>query len=203
MGSKPPDASSPDPDPLRRFAAWFEEARGAGIELPEAMALATASADGSPSVRMVLLKDFGPHGFVFYSNYGSRKGRELAENPRAALLLYWHALGRQVRVEGPVERLPREESEAYFSSRPLGSRLSAWSSRQSEPVGSRAELEAAVEEARRRFEGEGVPLPGDWGGYRLRPERIELWQHRDDRLHDRLLYVAEPGGGWAVSRLQP
>jgi pyridoxamine 5'-phosphate oxidase len=189
-------------DPVGQFAAWFDEARAAGIGLPEAAALATASADGAPSVRMVLLKDFRPDGFVFYSNYGSRKGGELAENPLAALLVYWHELGRQVRVEGPVERLPREESEAYFASRPHGSRLSAWASRQSAPLGSRAELEAAVEDARRRF-GDDVPLPEDWGGYRLRPERIELWQHREDRLHDRLLYVSDAGGKWSVKRLQP
>jgi pyridoxamine 5'-phosphate oxidase len=202
VGAKPLDESPADPDPLRQIRAWFDEAQRAGVGLPEATALATATADGSPSVRMVLLKDFGPGGFVFYSNYGSRKGRELAENPRAALLVYWHTLGRQVRVEGTVERLPREESAAYFASRPLGSRLSAWVSRQSEPVGSRAELEAAVEEARERFAGGDVPLPDDWGGYRLRPERIELWQHRDDRLHDRVLYRLEDGE-WAPARLQP
>jgi pyridoxamine 5'-phosphate oxidase len=187
---------------LRQLAAWFDEARAAAIGLPEAAALATASADGAPSVRMVLLKDYGPAGLVFYSNYGSRKGGELAENPRAALLVYWHELGRQVRAEGPVERLPREASEAYFASRPHGSRLSAWASRQSRPVASRAELEAAVDEARRRF-GDDVPLPDDWGGYRLRPERIELWQHREDRLHDRLLYVSESDGRWSVCFLQP
>ena len=203
MGGKPLDESSADPDPLRQFAVWFEEARAAGVEVPEATALATASADGAPSLRMVLLKDFGPEGFVFYSNRGSRKGRELGVNPRAALLLYWHALGRQVRVEGPVEPLGRAGSEAYFASRPLASRLSAWASRQSEPIASRAELEAAVEEARRRFDTDDVPLPDDWGGYRLRPERIELWQHREDRLHDRLLYVAAADGGWTLTRLQP
>jgi pyridoxamine 5'-phosphate oxidase len=203
MARKPLLETSADADPIRRLRAWFEEARRSGVELAEATALATASADGAPSVRMVLLKELGPDGFVFYSNYGSRKGRELAENPRAALLVYWHAHGRQVRVEGPVERLPRSESEEYFASRPLGSRLSAWASRQSEPVGSRAELEQAVEAGRARFAAGDVPLPDDWGGYRLRPNRIELWQHRDDRLHDRLLYVAEPAGGWTMSRLQP
>jgi pyridoxamine 5'-phosphate oxidase len=203
VGGKPLDESSADADPLRQLAAWFEEAHAAGIELPEAAALATASANGAPSLRMVLLKGFGRDGFVFYSNHASRKGRELEENPRAALLLYWYALGRQVRVEGPVERLGHAESETYFATRPLASRLSAWASRQSEPVASRAELEAAVEDARRRFGAEDVPLPDDWGGYRLRPERIELWQHREDRLHDRLLYVAERDDGWTRSRLQP
>jgi pyridoxamine 5'-phosphate oxidase len=203
VSGKPLDEASADPDPLRQFAVWFEEARAAGIEVPEATALATASADGAPSLRMVLLKGFGPDGFVFHSNHGSRKGRELEENPYAALLLYWHALGRQVRVEGPVERLAHEESAAYFATRPLASRLSAWASRQSEPIGSRAELEAAVEEARRRFGTEEVPLPDDWGGYRLRPRRIELWQHREDRLHDRVLYLPQGDGGWSLTRLQP
>jgi pyridoxamine 5'-phosphate oxidase len=203
VDAKPLDESSAGPDPLRALAGWRDEAQAAGIGLPEATALATASADGAPSVRMVLLKDFGPDGFVFYSNYDSRKGRDLAENPRAALLVYWHALGRQVRVEGRVERLSRADSEAYFASRPLGSRLSAWASRQSEPVAGRAELERAVEEARLRFADGDVPLADDWGGYRLRAERIELWQHREDRLHDRLLYVAAPGGGWTITRLQP
>jgi pyridoxamine 5'-phosphate oxidase len=190
-------------DPLGTVEAWFAEARATGAGLPEAAALATASADGAPSVRMVLVKELGRDGFVFFSNYGSRKGRELAENPRAALLLYWHELGRQVRLEGPVERLPGADSEAYFASRPLGSRLAAWISRQSAPLGSRADLEAAFEEARSTFPDGDVPLPEDWGGYRLRPERIELWQHHDDRLHDRVLYVAEPNGGWTVTRLQP
>jgi pyridoxamine 5'-phosphate oxidase len=203
VAAKPLDEQSADADPLRLLAAWFDDAQSAGIGLPEATALATASADGAPSVRMVLLKDFGRDGFVFYSNYDSRKGRELAENPRAALLVYWHSLGRQVRVEGRVERVPRADSEAYFASRPLGSRLSAWASRQSEPVAGRAELQRAVEEGRLRFGDGDVPLPEDWGGYRLRPERIELWQHREDRLHDRLLYVAAPEGGWTITRLQP
>ena len=193
----------PSADPLATVAAWFEEARAADVELPEAAALATATADGAPSVRMVLVKELGADGLVFYSNYGSRKGRELAENPRGALLLYWHASGRQVRVEGPVERLDRADSEAYWASRPLGSRLSAWVSRQSEPLVSRAALEAGVEDARRRFRNDAVPLPDDWGGYRLRPQRVELWQHRDDRLHDRSLFVAEADGGWTFTRLQP
>jgi pyridoxamine 5'-phosphate oxidase len=197
------DESDVDRDPLRQLAAWFEEARAAGIELPEAAALATASADGAPSARMVLVKDIGPDGLVFYSGYESRKARELDANPRAAVAVYWHALGRQARIEGRVERIPRAESEAYFSARPRASRLSAWASRQSEPIGSRVELEAAAAEAARRFGGGEVPLPPHWGGFRLRPERVELWEHRADRLHDRLLYERSAVGGWTLSRLQP
>ena len=197
------DESDVDRDPFRQLAAWFEEARAAGIELPEAAALATASVDGTPSVRMVLLKEVGSEGLVFYSGYESRKAHELDANPRAAVAVYWHALGRQARVEGRVERIPRAESEAYFAARPRGSRLSAWASRQSEPVGSRAELESAAAEAARRFEGGDVPLPPHWGGFRLRPERVELWEHRADRLHDRLLYERSVGEGWMLTRLQP
>jgi pyridoxamine 5'-phosphate oxidase len=197
------DESDVDRDPFRQLAAWFEEARAAGIELPEAAALATASVDGTPSVRMVLLKEVGSEGLVFYSGYESRKAHELDANPRAAVAVYWHALGRQARVEGRVERIPRAESEAYFAARPRGSRLSAWASRQSEPVGSRAELESAAAEAARRFEGGDVPLPPHWGGFRLRPERVELWEHRADRLHDRLLYERSVGERWTLTRLQP
>jgi pyridoxamine 5'-phosphate oxidase len=189
-------------DPLAQFAAWFEDARAAGLELPEAMALATATEGGQPSVRMVLLKHFDERGFVFYSGYESRKGNELAENPRAALLFYWHDLGRQVRLEGAVERLPHEESGVYFRTRPVASRLAAWASRQSEPIGSRDELERAVEEVRARFPAADVPLPPHWGGYRLEPEQYEFWQHREDRLHDRLCYT-RAGGGWRIERLAP
>jgi pyridoxamine 5'-phosphate oxidase len=197
------DESDVDRDPFRQLAAWFEEARAAGVELPETAALATASADGAPSVRMVLLKEVGPDGLVFYSGYESRKARDLDENPRAAVAVYWHALGRQARAEGRVERIPRAESEAYFATRPRASRLSAWASRQSEPIGGRAELEAAAAEAERRFGDGDVPLPPHWGGFRLRPERVELWEHREDRLHDRLLYERSAGGGWTLTRLQP
>ena len=197
------DESDVDLDPFRQLAAWFEEARAAGVELPEAAALATASADGAPSARMVLLKDVGPDGLVFYSGYESRKARDLEANPRAAVAVYWHALGRQARAEGRVERLSRAESESYFATRPRASRLSAWASRQSEPVGNRAELEAAAAEAARRFGDGDVPLPPHWGGFRLRPERVELWEHRADRLHDRLLYERSAAGGWTLTRLQP
>jgi pyridoxamine 5'-phosphate oxidase len=197
------DESDVDRDPFRQLAAWFEEARAAGVELPEAAALATASADGAPSVRMVLLKEVGPDGLVFYSGYESRKARDLGANPRAAVAVYWHALGRQARAEGRVDRIPQAESEAYFATRPRASRLSAWASRQSEPIGGRAELEAAAAEAERRFGDGDVPLPPHWGGFRLRPERVELWEHREDRLHDRLLYERSAGGGWTLTRLQP
>jgi pyridoxamine 5'-phosphate oxidase len=190
-----------DPDPLRQFARWFEEAAAAGVAMPEAMALATATADGRPSVRMVLLKGFDERGFSFYTGYESRKGRELAENPRAALLFHWP--GRQVRIEGPVSRLTAEESDAYFASRPRGSRLSAIASRQSEVVSSREELEARVVELEERFAGADPPRPDRWGGFRLVPETYELWQHREDRLHDRLRYRREGNVRWVVERLSP
>jgi pyridoxamine 5'-phosphate oxidase len=188
-----------DPDPLRQFAAWFEHARETGPIVPEAMTLATATRDGRPSARQVLLKGFDEGGFVFYSGYDSRKGRELAENPRAALLFHWSPLGRQVRVEGTVEKVPRDESKGYWQTRPLGSRLSAAASHQSEVIDSRAELEARVEKLRAAGD---PPLPEHWGGYRLDPDEYEFWEHRDDRLHDRFRYrpAAE---GWMLERLSP
>jgi pyridoxamine 5'-phosphate oxidase len=192
-----------DPDPLGQFAAWFADAREAGLRLPEAMALATAAPDGSPAARMVLLKGFDRRGFVFFSSYGSRKARELEANPRAALLFYWDPLGRQVRIEGAVERCGAEESAAYVATRPRGSRLSALASPQSEVVESREALEAAVAALAERY-GEGeLPLPEDWGGFRVRPARFEFWQHREDRLHDRLLYLPGPGESWTIERLAP
>ena len=191
-----------DPDPVRQFAAWFEEASAAGIRVPEAMALATATPDGRPSVRMVLLKGFGEAGFEFYSGYESRKGRELAENPRAALLFHWDALGRQLRVEGAVERLPAAASDAYFASRPRRSRLSALASRQSEVVAGREVLDERVAELAAELEDAEPERPGWWGGYRLVPDSFELWQHRDDRLHDRLRYRRD-GAGWTIERLSP
>jgi pyridoxamine-phosphate oxidase len=190
-----------DADPVRQFVRWLEEARAAGIELAEAAALATAGGDGTPSVRMVLVKDATDEGLTFYTSYESRKGQELAENPRAALLLYWHDLGRQARAEGSVETVGADESDAYFASRPLGSRLSAAVSPQSEVVENREMLERAAAELGQRV-GEQVARPERWGGYRLRPQLWEFWQHRVDRLHDRFRY--RPGGeGWIVERLAP
>jgi pyridoxamine 5'-phosphate oxidase len=191
-----------NPDPIAQFRTWFRVAEEAGIRLPEAMTLATATKDGVPSARTLLLKGVDATGFVFYTNYESRKGRELAENSRAALLFYWDALGRQVRVEGAVTRVPRAESAEYFRTRPRGSKLSAWASRQSEVIVDRARLEARVVELASEYGARDVPLPPYWGGYRLRPDAIEFWQHRPDRLHDRLLYRLR-GGRWRIERLSP
>ena len=190
-----------DADPLRQFERWFAEAGGVS-RAPEATALATASSDGAPSVRMVLLKRFDETGFVFHTNYESRKGRELGANPRAALVLYWDALGRQVRIEGRVERTSREETDDYFRSRPRGAQIGARVSRQSEPIASREELESRIAAETEARDGEDVPLPEWWGGYRVLPEVYEFWQHRDDRLHDRFRYRRD-GERWLVERLQP
>ena len=173
------------------------------MAMPEAAAVASVAADGSPSVRMVLVKHFGQDGFVFYSNYESRKGRELAANPRAALLFYWEPLGRQVRIEGTVRRTTAEESAGYVRSRPRGSQLSALASPQSRTVESRDVLEQRVADLAAQHEGEELPLPEAWGGFRLTPARFEFWQHRDDRLHDRLCYVPAADGGWRIERLAP
>ncbi|MCW3019461.1 MAG: pdxH [Solirubrobacterales bacterium] len=191
-----------DRDPVRQFATWFQEAQAADVRMPEAAALATASADGAPSVRMVLVKRFDDRGFVFFSNYASRKAAELAANPRAALVFYWDPLGRQVRIEGAVERTSVEESAEYVRSRPRGSQLSALASPQSEVIDSRALLEERVGELERRYGQGELPLPTGWGGYRLVPETVELWQQRHDRLHDRLRY-RRSDGGWSVERLAP
>ncbi|MDX6492353.1 MAG: pyridoxamine 5-phosphate oxidase [Gaiellaceae bacterium] len=186
-----------DPDPLRQFETWFDAARAAGVRAPEAMALATATPDGTPSVRMVLLKGADERGYVFFTSYESRKGRELEANPQAALLFHWEALGRQVRVEGMVERASAEESDTYFASRPPGSRAGAAASRQSRALADRAELDRAVAAL-----GDDVSRPDWWGGYRVRPERYEFWQHRENRLHDRFLYERD-GSGWRIQRLYP
>jgi pyridoxamine 5'-phosphate oxidase len=188
-------------DPLKQFEAWFEEA-GAVARMPEEVALATATPEGEPSVRMVLMKGLDERGFVFNTNYLSRKARELDANPRAALLFYWGELGRQVRVEGPVERCSPEESERFILKRPRASRLSAMASRQSEVVESRQALEDAVAELTERYRDSDLPVQDGWGSYRVVPESYEFWQHHDDRLHDRLRYVPD-GGGWRIERLGP
>jgi len=196
-----PDARA-DADPIALFGEWFRAAREAGILLPESMMVATATKDGSPSARMMLLKHFDARGFVFYTNFESRKSRELDENPRAALVLHWPVLQRQVRIEGTVARIATEESEEYFRTRPRGARIGAWASRQSAALENRAQLETSVRECEKRFEGGDVPLPPFWGGYRLHPERIEFWQGRLDRLHDRLCFT-RAGDGWKTTRLHP
>ncbi|MXY29987.1 MAG: pyridoxamine 5'-phosphate oxidase [Gammaproteobacteria bacterium] len=196
-----PDAD-PGLDPIQLFGQWFAAARKAGILLPEAMTLATASADGAPSARMVLLKGFGEDGFEFYTNLGSRKADELTANPRAALCFHWGVLQRQVRVEGDVTQLSRKASAAYFRTRPRGSQVGAWASHQSQTLEQRETLVRRVREIETRFEGGEVPLPDFWGGYMLEPQRIEFWQGRADRLHDRLLFQRE-GDGWSSRRLHP
>jgi pyridoxamine 5'-phosphate oxidase len=191
-------------DPLEQFRSWFAEAAEA-LPAPEAMALATATPDGAPSLRMVLLKAADERGLLFFSHYTSRKGRELEGNPQAALLFHWSPLGRQVRVEGRVERLSADESDSYFATRPRDAQLGALASRQSEPLGSRADLRERVAEVEREL-GEGpVPRPPTWGGFRLVPQAWEFWQHRASRLHDRFRYERDPSGegGWQIDRLFP
>lgn len=221
------DRADLDADPLRQFERWFDEAaraRAAGGRLRRfgiglyksfaglfggpnlevnAMQLATVDADGKPSVRTVLLKGVDARGLIFYTNYESRKGRDLAGNANAALVCYWPDLERQVCVAGRASRLPRAESEAYFHSRPRGSQIAAAASHQSRPVASRKELENRARELERRFANAAVPAPGDWGGYVLAPERIEFWQGRASRLHDRFEFTRAPGGGWRADRLSP
>lgn len=188
-------------DPVARFNEWLAEAREAGVAVPEAMTLATADASGRPSARMLLLKSADERGFTFFTGYESRKGRELEENPQAALVVYWQPLGRQVRVEGTVRKLAAEESDAYWATRPPRSRAAAAASRQSEPLESLEELEAVAERLLAEYADE-VPRPKRWGGYVLEPDAIELWQHRDDRLHDRLRYT-HAREGWQAERLSP
>jgi pyridoxamine 5'-phosphate oxidase len=191
-----------DPDPLRQFESWFADAGAAEVREPEAAAVATATALGAPSVRMVLCRAFDERGFVFFTNYTSRKGRELAANPRAALLFHWDPVGRQVRIEGTVERVSAEESAAYARSRPRGSQLSALASPQSQTVANREELERSVARLDGSYPNGELPLPSDWGGYRLIPETFEFWQQRSDRLHDRLHY-RHGEAGWVLERLAP
>ncbi|HEX7291428.1 MAG TPA: pyridoxamine 5'-phosphate oxidase [Conexibacter sp.] len=191
------------PDPIALVQRWFAEAEAAGVEQHDAMTLATARPDGRPSARAVLLKGIDARGFAFFTNYESRKGRELDANPYAALVLLWTPLQRQVRVSGRVERLSAEASDAYFATRPRGSQLGAWASQQSRPLPDRAVLEAHWAELEARHAGTAVPRPPHWGGYRVEPDEIELWQGRADRLHDRFRYLRAPDGGWTHERLAP
>ena len=190
------------PDPVEQFRRWFDEALRAGLHEPNAMTVATATSDGRPSARVVLLKGFDGRGFVFYTNYEGRKGRELEENPRAALLFYWGELERQVRIEGAVFRVSKDESDAYYASRPRGSRLGAWASEQSRVVEGREVLESRVGDLEAEYAGREVPRPVFWGGYRVEPEVAEFWQGRENRLHDRIVY-RRGDGGWEAERLQP
>jgi pyridoxamine 5'-phosphate oxidase len=191
-----------DDDPVERLRAWLDDARAVSGE-PLSMTLATATPDGRPSARVVLLRGLDERGLTFFTSRTSRKGDELRSNPRAAAALHWWALGRQVRVEGAVEELSSEASSAYWVTRPRGSQIAAWASRQSRPLADRNELDAHVAEATERFAGKDVPLPPFWGGYRLIPESIELWTHRDDRLHERVRYLRDEGGDWRSELLAP
>jgi pyridoxamine 5'-phosphate oxidase len=192
-----------DPDPIGQFRAWFDDAAFSDVPEVNAMALATATADGRPSVRMVLLRGFDERGFSFFTNYESRKACELEENPRAALVIFWQELERQVRIEGRVERVPDEESDRYFHGRPAGSRIGAWASPQSRVLRSREALEALYADVESRYPDGAIPRPANWGGYRVIPNSIEFWQGRPNRLHDRLLYSRRPEGGWIIERLAP
>ncbi|HKV10547.1 MAG TPA: pyridoxamine 5'-phosphate oxidase [Thermoanaerobaculia bacterium] len=191
------------PDPVEQFGRWLTVAMEVDPQEFTAMTLATADREGRPSARIVLLKGYDERGFVFYTNYESRKGRDLAENPYAALVFYWASLDRQVRIEGTIEKTSREESEAYFHSRPIGAQIGAWASRQSHPLAHREDLERAVHALEEDFGDGPVPLPASWGGYRVVPELFEFWQGRRSRLHDRLCYVRLPEGGWQIERLFP
>jgi pyridoxamine 5'-phosphate oxidase len=196
------DEADADHDPIRQFERWFADALSAEVLEPNAMTLATASRDGVPSARIVLLKEVDARGFVFFTDYRSRKAAEVTENPLAALTFLWKEIERQVRVTGAVTRVTEEESNAYFRSRPIGSRLGAWASHQSSTIGSRTELEERLRIVSARFGDGDVPLPPHWGGFRLVPHEIEFWQGRPDRLHDRLLY-RHGSHGWSIARLSP
>ena len=197
------DEGDVDTNPFRQFAAWFDEARAASSIEPNAMALATVGADGRPSLRMVLLKGADERGFVFYTNYESRKGRELADTPWAALTFFWPEMERQIRIEGRVEPVSAEESDAYFHSRPVGSQLSASASRQSAVIAGREELEQRVAALSAQYQNQEIPRPETWGGFRVIPDAIEFWQGRANRLHDRLRYRLLASGGWQIERLSP
>ncbi len=197
------DESDVDENPFEQFAQWMEEAMEEGGVEVNAMTLATATSDGIPSARTVLLKGFDERGFVFYSNYGSQKGHELAENPHASLLFHWSKLGRQIRINGDVKRTSAEESEAYFHSRPTGSQIGAAVSHQSEVIPSREWLEQRLKELEEEYGDQEVPLPPYWGGFRVTPRSMEFWQGRPSRLHDRLRYTLQPDGSWVIERLSP
>ena len=196
------DETSVAPNPFLQFAAWMTEALEAQLPEPSAMTLATADAEGRPSARVVLLKGFDDEGFTFYTNYESRKGRELSANPHCALHFFWAELERQVHIEGSVEKLSREESEAYFHTRPELSQVGAWASRQSSTLSCREELEDRFQELLAEFKGKDIPLPSNWGGYRVLPARFEFWQGRPSRLHDRIRYSLD-GENWTIERLSP
>ena len=192
-----------DPDPVVQFRRWYAEAEAAGEQQPDSMVVATATAGGEPDARVVLLRGVDDDGFRFFTNLESAKGRTLAANPRAACLFHWRTLQRQVRARGPVEAVPDEDADAYWHARPRPSRISAWASEQSTPIGSRRELDARGDAFAARFGDGDVPRPPFWGGYRVVVEELELWQHRDDRFHDRLRYSRSSDGGWRLERLQP
>ena len=192
-----------DANPFKQFERWFQEAIDAKIDLPDAMALATATKDGIPSVRIVLLRGLDERGFVFYTDYESQKGEELAENPNAALVFYWRELDRQVRITGQVGKVSRENSNNYFQSRPVDSRLAALASKQSEVIPNRAVLEERFKQLAEQYQDEEIPLPSDWGGYRLSPNMIEFWSGRPSRLHDRLRYTLQPDNNWRIERISP
>jgi len=192
-----------DPSPFKQFGRWFEQALSAELLDATAMTLATSSREGKPSARIMLLKDFDEKGFVFFTNYESRKGRELDENPYAVMVFFWAELERQVRIDGRVSRISREESEEYFHTRPIGSQLGAWVSRQSEVIGAPELLEKRIKELEFQYEGKIIPMPSYWGGFLLLPEIFEFWQGRANRLHDRLRYTPQPDGPWRIERLSP
>ena len=192
-----------NPDPIKQFANWFTAAIEAGIGDVNAMSLATAGRDAKPSVRIVLLKSFDQDGFVFFTNYESAKGKQLEANPYASLGFYWIELDRQIRISGKAEKTSREESQTYFHSRPVGSQLSAWASRQSEVLDGRRTLDARMAEMTERFGDKRIPLPPHWGGYRLKPDKMEFWQGRTNRFHDRFRYMRQPDGSWQIDRLAP
>jgi pyridoxamine 5'-phosphate oxidase len=195
--------SAADPDPIAQFRRWFDAALAADLHEPNAMTLATATPEGRPSARIVLLKGFDERGFVFYTSYEGRKSEEIEANPLCALVFYWGELERQVRVEGRLSRIPEEESDEYFGNRPRGSQLGAWASEQSRPVEGRNPLEERLRNLEAEYEGREVPRPPFWGGYRVEPEVIEFWQGRENRLHDRLVYRRSDDGEWERERLQP